>query len=158
MKKYRVYLYNDLEMLVLDSDEISKIDFIEETPKFKKSIRRYGPIKPNKSIEITYDDPYFNMNFTNFEASASQYCFRDIGITIQIISGNLVVEQIDLESNSFSVEKTGEKSLLSIKYESVTSMSGFMMYLHPKYVETSNTYISERKKWIRDRRINYLLS
>lgn len=156
MKKYRVYLYNnldDLEMLVLDNDEISKIDFIEETPKFKKSFRRYGPIKPNKSIEITYNDPYFNMNFKNFNFKS-----EDIGITIQIISGNLVVEQIDLESNSFSVEKTGEKFLLSIKYESITSMSGFMMYLHPKYVETSNTYISERKKWIRDRRINYLLS
>jgi hypothetical protein len=151
MKKYRVFLYNDPEFMVIDQDSISEIRYVEVHPDFKNWVRRYGPRKPEKYLYVTYDDPYFDMMAKNLKS-------LDLGITVNTYLDDMEIDQTDMETFEFSLEKIEGKSNLKIKYETKTSMSGLMMYMHPKYLEAAEEYLSEKKKWIRDAKISSLIS
>lgn len=143
MRHYQIYLYDEPNFALLDS--VIEIKYMTEEPKWKFSMRRYGPIEPQKFLEIEYEDRFFDINIKNFKNP-------EIGITIMAWDNETMCEQIDSEVKFFL--KPGK---IIFEYENLTQMNGWMMWTHPKYIEASKTYIQEKISWERDNKIGSIL-
>jgi len=139
--------------MVLENNSIVDINIRKEEalPVYKKTVRRFGPIKQKQIIEITYNDDYFDANLKQSDRET---------FTLIIISHNqdgTFIQQLDIHGESLVVSKILKNKVLRFTFDQITTNSGWMS-IHPKFLEAHDNYISEKKKWDRDKKISQILS
>jgi len=150
---YEIYFFSEPYFMVLENNSIVDINIRKEEalPVYKKTVRRFGPIKQKQIIEITYNDDYFDANLKQSDRET---------FTLIVISHNqdgTFIQQLDIHGESLVVSKILKNKVLRFTFEQITTNSGWMS-VHPKFLEAHDNYISEKKKWDRDKKISQILS
>jgi hypothetical protein len=149
---YEIYFFSEPYFMVLENSSIIDINIKkEEALPYKKTVRRFGPIKQKQIIEISYNDDYFDANLK--ESSRDTFTL----IVLSHKPDGTFIQQLDIHGENLVVSKILKSKVLRFTFEQITTNSGWMS-IHPKFIEAQGNYISEKKKWDRDKKINQLLS
>lgn len=151
-KKYNIYLYSNPDFLFLNEESIMNIEYKQEEVKYKKTTRSYGVQEPKKFIEIEYTDEYFDATLK----SLSENSFTSGSeIYVCIASYNKSGSTTDQEElTSKKIEFFKNKLVIEIDR---LFLNGSVLGVHPKLKQAGIDYLSERKNWLRDSKINSII-
>lgn len=134
---------------MLPEESILSVEFKENKKiDYKKVTSWYGAPKPLYIIEIDYLDSYFDATIETFKPDFDSDTF----ITLCKVKDGILIDQEDYTTNNLKLNN----NKIIFEYELVYTNA--MVSIHPKIIEASETYLSERKKWLRDIKIKSLLS
>jgi len=150
---YEIYFFSEPYFMVLENNSIIDINIRKEEalPIYKKTVKRFGPIKQKQIIEITYKDDYFDANYK--ESNRTEFSL----IILSYNQDGTFIQQLDIHGESLVVSRILKNKVLRFTFEQITTNSGWMS-IHPQFLKAHDNYISEKKKWERDKKINQLLS
>jgi hypothetical protein len=151
-KKYNIYLYSNPDFLFLNEESIINIEYKQEEVKYKKSTRTFGVPEPKNLIEIEYTDEYFDATLK----SLSENSFTSGSeIFVCIASYNkcgTTIEQEELSSKKIEFFK--DKLIIEIDR---LFLKGSVLGIHPGLKKAGIDYLSERRNWLRDSKINSII-
>ena len=146
---YDIYFFSEPYFMVLGNDEIIDINIRDEEVLYKKTSRYFGTTPRNKKIiEIIYNDDYFDTNLKNSKRD-------NFSLTILLHKNDgTFIQQWDIHGEKLIISK---EKVLKFTFYQITKNSGWKS-IHPKFIEATINYQSEKKKWDRDKKITELLS
>lgn len=143
--KYEIYLFSEPYFLYLEDESVIDANIIEGHGKEHSEI--YGHIKSKNKFTLDYDDEFFDFNLKGSNRKKFSVIVNIFNTTGQFLN------QLEFHGENLEIGI----STLVLEYEQISNNNAWNS-INPEFIKAADVYKSERVSYLRDKKINKILS